>query len=120
MIELFPTGEHADDTVRRTVDALIKGRGYHRDEVAEAAGISRSAFYRKMSGRGDKNTFSAGEVASLAAVLGVSVAQLFDGLGGTFVPPPNGGDGLRARRDSNSQPSDPKVGGSPHHARDAA
>lgn len=92
VIALFPVGEHADDTIRRTVDALVKGKGLSPAQVAEDAGMSRSTFFHKMAGKGASQAFKAGEVASLARVLGVSVAQLFDGLGGTFVPtPPDGG-----------------------------
>ena len=113
IVELHPTGGHADDTIRRTIDALIKGKGLSPDAVASAAHMSRSTFFYKMGGHGADRAFKAGEVAEIARFLGVSVGQLYDGLGGTFIPPqPPGGEGLsarRARRDSNSQPSDPKV-----------
>lgn len=96
----FPSGALADDTIRRTVSALVKGKGLSPDDVARAAGLSRSAYFSKMKAHGREKAFKAGEVAGMAEFLGVKVQDLYDGLGGTFVPD------VRARGDSNSQPSD--------------
>lgn len=80
----------ADDTVRRTIKGVAEGKGFTPDQVALAAGMSRSAYFRKISGHGSIQAFKAGEVAAIAQFLGVSVGQLYDGLGGTFVPPADG------------------------------
>jgi transcriptional regulator with XRE-family HTH domain len=91
---LFPTGDRADETVRRTVAALIEGRNLTVDQAAVMAGMTRATLYRRLSGKGSRQAFMAGEVASLARVLRVRIDQLYDGLGGTFVPPdddPGGG-----------------------------
>lgn len=92
IVELRPIGDRADDTIRRTIDALIKGKGLRAEDVAATAGMKRSTFFYKMSGKGSDRAFKAGEVASLAQALGVEVAELYGGLGGTFIPP-NGPDG---------------------------
>lgn len=91
IVDLFPTGEQADDTVRRTIDGIIKGKGLRREDVARLAGIKRSTFFNRMRAHGSESAFRAGEVASLARVLGVSIEQLYTGLGGTFIPPAGGG-----------------------------
>ena len=93
IVELHPTGGQADDTIRRTVQALMKGKGVTVDQIARAAHMSRATFYNHMGGRGAQGAFKAGEVADIARFLGVEVSQLYDGLGGTFVPPgpPDGG-----------------------------
>lgn len=86
----FPAGDQAqiDETVRRTIDALIKGRELTRDEAANRAGIDRATLYRRLAGKGSRQAFKAGEVATLARLLGVPVASIYDGLGGVFTPPP--------------------------------
>lgn len=89
----LPTAFMADDTIRRTIKALVEGKGVNPDDVAEAAGISRSTYFSKMAGKGSAQAFKAGEVARIATFLGVTVAQLYDGLGGTFVPPQPPPDG---------------------------
>jgi len=95
----LPVARMADDTIRRTIKALVQGKGLRPEEVAEAAGISRTTYFSKMSGKGSAQAFKAGEVALIAQFLGVSVAQLYDGLGGTFVPtPPDGGADARGTR----------------------
>ena len=85
---IFPTGDQTDETVRRTVRALIEGRGLSRDDAASLAGIDRATLYRRLAGKGSQQAFKAGEVAALARVLNVKVSDLYEGLGGTFVPPP--------------------------------
>lgn len=106
VIELLPTGERADETVRRTIKALIEGRDLNIEDVADRAGLARATLYRRLSGHGSKQAFKAGEVATLAAYLGVRIEAIYSGLGGTFIPPT---DDERARRYSKPQPSDPKV-----------
>lgn len=93
VVQLFPTGAQAEDTIRWTVRGLLKGRGLSVEDIAPQVGMSASTLYRKLAGHGDKDAFKAGEVATLARVLNVQVGQLFDGAGGMFVPPqpPDGG-----------------------------
>lgn len=81
--------ELADDTIRRSVKALIAARAVTPDAVADAIGMTRSTFYRRVSGRGAP--FTGGEVQAIADVFEVPVADLFSGLGGVVVP-------LRGRR----------------------
>lgn len=81
--------ELADDTIRRAVRALIAARATTPDAIADAIGMTRSTFYRRVSGRGAP--FTAGEVQAIADVFEVPVADLFSGLGGVVVP-------LRGRR----------------------
>jgi transcriptional regulator with XRE-family HTH domain len=100
VIELFPTGGLADDTIRHTINALVKGKGLRSEDVAAAAGLSRSTYFAKMSGKGSRQAFKAGEVALIAQYLGVHVSQLYDGLGGTFIPD----EVSLPRLDSNQQP----------------
>ena len=98
VVELFPTGGQADDTIRRTIKAIAEGKGIRADQLAAAAGMSRSSYFDKMAGHGAQRAFKAGEVADIARCLHVTVAQLYDGLGGTFVPPeppPDGGSEVR-------------------------
>lgn len=99
VVPLFPTGAQAEDTIRATVRGLLKGRGLSVEDIAPHVGMSASSLYRKLAGKGDKDAFKAGEVASLARVLNVRVDQLYNGLGGMFVPPvppqgPDGGGGV--------------------------
>lgn len=44
----------------------MKKRGYTREKLAEAIGISRSAFYRKCSG---KSEFTLAEIKAIAEIL---------------------------------------------------
>lgn len=88
VIDLFPTGSDADDTIRQTVRALMKGRSLRVEDLAPRVGMSAATLYRRLGSKGSKEAFKAGEVASIARVLNVSVAQLYDGLGGTFTPQP--------------------------------
>src|SRR4029077_12651339 len=77
-----------------------KGKGLRSEDVAAAAGLSRSTYFAKMSGKGSRQAFKAGEVALIAQYLGVHVSQLYDGLGGTFIPD----EVSLPRLDSNQQP----------------
>lgn len=83
----FPVGEQADETVRRSIKALIEGRGLDKGDVADATGMTRSTLYRKLSGEGSSKTFTAGEVATLAAFFGVPISAIYEGLGGAFLAP---------------------------------
>lgn len=105
VIQLFPVGADADDTVRHTVKALMSGRGVSAETVAPGVGMTVATLYRRLGGKGATQAFKAGEVASLARYFDVPVGQIYNGLGGTFVPPPtpDGGTAL-PRLDSNQQP----------------
>lgn len=92
VIQLFPTGELADDTVRRTIKALMHGRGITAENMAPSVNMTVATLYRRLGGSGSAQAFKAGEVASIANYFDVSVADLFGGLGGTFVPPDGGGN----------------------------
>jgi transcriptional regulator with XRE-family HTH domain len=83
----FPVGEQADETVRRSIKALIEGRGLDKGDVADATGMTRSTLYRKLSGEGSSKTFTAGEVATLAAFFEVPISAIYEGLGGAFLAP---------------------------------
>ena len=77
----------AEDVVRASIRALIAGNGMGVDELAAAAGLARSTLHRRLSGRGTKDAFYAGEIAVIADVLGVDVQELYSGLGGRFGAP---------------------------------
>lgn len=85
----------ADETVRRSVKALVQGRDMRREDVAAAVGIPRTTFYRRLAARGSAQAFTAGEVAALAAFFRVPVEELYNGLGGALLP----------RLDSNQEPA---------------
>jgi transcriptional regulator with XRE-family HTH domain len=48
------------------LDYEMKKRGYSREKLAAAIGISRSAFYRKCNG---KSEFTLAEIKAIASVL---------------------------------------------------
>lgn len=48
------------------LDYEIKRKGYTKESLAEAIGISRTAFYRKCSGKSD---FTLGEIKAIAKEL---------------------------------------------------
>lgn len=96
--QLFVSQGVADETVRRTVRGLIEGRGIKVQTLAEAVGMQQSTLYRRLGGDGSQQAFSAGEVAAIASYFRVSVAQIFEGLGGVFVPPTTPGAGGWAPR----------------------
>jgi hypothetical protein len=75
----------ADETVRRSVRALIQGRGVDKDEVARSIGMARTTLYRRLSNYGSTQAFSAGEAALIARYFDIPVSSLFDGLGGAFI-----------------------------------
>lgn len=84
---LFVTGSASDETIRRTLRALLRGRGLTIEQVADAIGMNRATLYRRLAGYGAQQAFSGGEVASLASYLRVPVERVFSGMDGTFVPP---------------------------------
>lgn len=51
------------------LDYEMKRRGYNRETLAAAAGISRSAFYRKCAG---KSEFTRAEIQKISAVLNLT------------------------------------------------
>lgn len=97
----FPTPpELVDRTIRATIRALMEGKGLSKEDLAPRVGMSAATLYRKTTEKGPV-PFKAHEVALIASALGVRVSDLYDGLGGTFIPPSPDGDDQR--------PSDYKV-----------
>lgn len=72
-------GDDANDTVRRTIRALMAGNGLKVEQLAPMVGMSPSTLYRKFAGRGSSAPFTAGEVAELASALGAEIADLYAG-----------------------------------------
>jgi hypothetical protein len=66
-----------DATISATVKGLAAARDLSPDDVATGIGMNRSTYYRRLAGG-----FSAADVAALADFFGVSVIDLYDGLGG--------------------------------------
>lgn len=89
-----------DARISASVRALMGATEAPPTELAAAMGTTKTTFYRRLKGG-----FSAADVAALADYFGVEVSDLYTGLGGVLPA-----IDLRARRDSNSQPSDPKCG----------
>lgn len=86
----LPRPRAGDDTIRRTVKALIAGRETKSSVVAKAIGVSPATFYRRLEGGG----FSATEVVELAAYFRLRVEDLYSGFGGLFnALPPDDGNG---------------------------
>ncbi len=81
--------KRTDDTIRRSVKALITAKGHDPDAVALGIGMARRTFYRRVSGNGAP--FTAGEVQTIADYFDVPVSDLFSGLDLVVVP-------LRGRR----------------------
>jgi hypothetical protein len=79
--------ERDDETVRRTVRALIDRRGLDLDQVATTVGIPIAAFERRLASAGSSYAFTAGEVRSLAEYFGIEGGELFDYMDGAYVPP---------------------------------
>lgn len=56
-------------------DYEIKKRGYTRESLAAAVGISRSAFYRKCNG---KSEFTLAEIKAIASILELTnIGEIF-------------------------------------------
>lgn len=72
-------GDDANDTVRQTIRAAMAGQGIKAEDLAPRVGMSGSTLYRKLGARGSVATFSVGEVAEIAAALGMEIADLFAG-----------------------------------------
>lgn len=87
--------DNVDATIAATVTALIHGRKLRVADVAAQVGMSGTGLYNKLN---VERPFKAAEVAALATVLGVTIMDLYTGLGGMFSPP---NQDLRARGDSN-------------------
>lgn len=79
----FPSD--ADRVIAATVRALASGYDESIDQVAAACAMTKSALYDRLKGA---RPFKASEVAALAFHFRVQVADLYDGLGGRFTPPP--------------------------------
>lgn len=61
--------------------AFIAGRQIPVEQLATELGVSRSGLYLKLNGQ---SPWSAAEVATLAELFGITVSDLYSGLGGTF------------------------------------
>jgi hypothetical protein len=103
VVELRPWGDQADEIIRRTVRALMKGNGLNVETLAPLVSMSAATLYRRLAEKGKGREFKASEVADIARHFDVTVASLYDGLGGTFIPP--SGPASLPRLDSNQQPS---------------
>ena len=66
-----------DDTISRTVEALMHYRGVSRDELCDATGLSTSSYYNRIKG---SRAWTATEVAAVAHLLGVGIDVLYSGL----------------------------------------
>ena len=97
-----PAPRSLGEVVSRAVRVLMAEHEVNQTALALVLGVTQTQVSARLRG---KAHWSLDDLARLAAYFGVSVAELVGGSGG-FVPP---GGGERARRDSNPQPSDPKV-----------
>lgn len=95
-----PLTERVDVRISAAVRGLIAQRKLAPAAVAVAIGMKRSTLYNRLN---NVNAWEADEVERLSHFFGVSRDSLYEG---TSMYSPD----LRARRDSNPQPSDPKVG----------
>ncbi|MCK9629952.1 MAG: helix-turn-helix domain-containing protein, partial [Bacteroidales bacterium] len=97
------------ERVAANIRAEIARFGLQQTDVARALGISQQSVSLKIHG---KRPLSLDEIEGFARLVGLSPEDLVRGRS----RPPGGPDGglsvaaERARRDSNPQPSDPKVG----------
>lgn len=71
-----------DATITATVKALAKAHDLSLEHLWALVDMKRSTFYRHMRQGG----WTAEQVQQLADVFGVSVADLYDGMGGRLVP----------------------------------
>jgi hypothetical protein len=78
----FPS--ETDRVIAATVRALASGRDQSIERVAVSCNMTKSALYERIRGI---RSFKAPEVAAIADHFGVSVGDLYDGLGGRFGPP---------------------------------
>jgi AcrR family transcriptional regulator len=75
----FPVGANADDTIRATVRALLRGRGMSTEDLADCIGVSHATMYRRLGSKGSKEAFKAGELLGVdldekvSAVSGLNV-----------------------------------------------
>lgn len=90
-----PDNDRTDETIRRTVKGLIRGRGLRVEDVAPAVGMATTTFYRRLAGKGQQQAFAAGEVSRLASYFELEIMDLYTGLGGKFAP-----GGAPAQRDN--------------------
>lgn len=92
-------------SVAREVRAEIARQQVKQAELAPLLGMTQQSLSQRLTGRVQ---FGAGELAVIAEYLGVTVG-LFYGESPSRPRPGGGLPGERARGDSNTQPSDPKV-----------
>lgn len=95
-------GSHTAEITRRLRGKLAEEMITNVD-VARSLGIPQQTFNRRMLG---VTPFTVDEILDVADVTGLNVLWLLTGEGAPFGPR---GPLMRARRDSNPQPSDPKV-----------
>lgn len=103
----LPEAGVVDETIRRTVVALLHGRSIRKEDLTAVLGCSRGTVFNKLAAT-DARPFTASEVARLAVFFEVPITDLYDGLGGRFVAQPShlgsegwGFESLRARSSSN-------------------
>lgn len=92
------------EIISRTVRLLMADRQVNQTMLAVVLGITQTQVSARLRGR---TPWHIADLEALAAYFGVSVPELVGGNAG--INPGGGGGGERARRDSNPQPSDPKV-----------
>lgn len=97
----LPGRADPDDVIRRTVRALMAGAGLNPKTLGPHVRIPTSTFYERL--KGTSQAFTGGEIARIADYFGVPVGDMFSG---RYLPPDLD---VRARRDSNPQPSDPEA-----------
>lgn len=77
----------ADQTISRTIEALMHYRGVTRADLCRAVNLSSSSYYNRLNG---SRAWTAAEVADAARLLGVPVQTLYEGLPGVGAPFPGG------------------------------
>lgn len=98
--------ERLTETVARRLRGRLAEMRISGAELGRRTGIKQSTVSRRLTGA---QPFDLDELELICGVLGITLAELLTGMR----PPVGGGPdgGVRARRDSNPQPSDPKMAG---------
>ena len=97
------------ERVAATVRAEMARYGITQVRMAELLGITQQSISRKRSG---KTPYTLNELEIIAPLFGMTPDELLRGSRSPRPVGPDEGLDLRARRDSNPQPSDPKADGS--------
>jgi len=79
--------ERDDETVRRTVQAIMLRRGLDPQRVAEDVGIPVGALQHRLASSGSAYAFTAGETRALASYFGVEGGHLFQYMDRQYQPP---------------------------------